>query len=264
MIMDHAAMQDFSMGPWTLVLAFVTSFVGSLIGLSCMARARRERRRRHAVLWTACGAVAIGGVAIWLAHFIAMLGFAVADSQVRYSAWLTALSAMVAILVVGVGLSIVTLRRFTVPRLVCAGAVAGVGIAFMHYLGMAAIRFQGDISYAPLPVLLSVVIAVVAATAAFWFTVVVKATPARLAAGLVMAGAVAGVHYTGMAAVSVTMVPSQPASLDTDAFDLVFPVFVTSGLVIAALLWALFTSVGPELSRGQQHAEPGALAGRAH
>ncbi|MBB5890563.1 NO-binding membrane sensor protein with MHYT domain [Kutzneria kofuensis] len=249
MIMDHGTMQHFSMGPWPVVLACVTSFVGSLIGLSCAARAHRDRGHRVAMLWTAGGAVAIGGVAIWLMHFIAMYGFSITGTQVRYSVWLTVLSAVVSIGVVFVGLSQVTLRRFSGPRLLCAGAVAGVGVAFMHYLGMAAVRFQGDIGYDPLLVALSVVIAVVAATVAFWFTVVVRGTLARLGAGVVMAIAVSGMHYTGMAAVHVVVIPSRPAPVDADAFDLVFPVFLISGLVIAGLQWALFTSIGPGADR---------------
>jgi NO-binding membrane sensor protein with MHYT domain len=256
MTMDHDLVQHFSMGTWTLWLAWLTSFVGSLMGLSCVARARRERRRSARVRWTVAGAFAIGGVAIWLMHFIAMLGFAVTGSPVRYSVWLTALS----VLVVGIGLFIVIQDRYTLRRLVCAGAVAGVGVAFMHYLGMASIRFQGDITYDPTLVALSVLIAVVAATVAFWFTVM-RAPVARPVAGVVMAVAVTGMHYTGMAAVGVTVMPSMPAPQDTEAFDLVFPVFLISALLIASLLWALLTSVGPAAASADQ-AQAGASSTR--
>jgi NO-binding membrane sensor protein with MHYT domain len=254
MTMDHDTMQHLSMGTWTLLLACVTSFAGSLIGLSCAARAHRERGHRVAVLWTASAAVAIGGVAIWLMHFIAMYSFTVNGGPVRYSVWLTVLYAAVSVGVVGIGLSLVTLRRPSGLRLLCAGTVTGVGVAFMHYLGMAAVRIQGDIGYDPLLVALSVVIAVVAATVAFWFTMVVRATLARLGAGVVMAIAVTGMHYTGMAAVHVVLIPSQPVPHDADAFDLVFPVLLASGLVIAGLLWALFTSGGPGSGREPQSA----------
>ena len=251
MTMNHDVVQHFSMGTWTLWLAWLTSFVGSLMGLSCVARARRERRRSAKARWTVAGAFAIGGVAIWLMHFIAMLGFAVMGSPVRYSVWLTALSAVISVLVVGIGLFIVTQDRFTLRRLTCAGAVAGVGVAFMHYLGMASIRFQGVLTYDPTLVALSVLIAVVAATVAFWFTVM-RATVARPVAGVVMAVAVTGMHYTGMAAVGVTVVPSLPVPLDAEAFDLVFPVFLISALLIASLLWALLTSVEPAAASADQ------------
>ncbi|WP_433264560.1 MHYT domain-containing protein [Actinosynnema sp. CS-041913] len=240
--MNHESMQHFSSGPWTLVLAYGVSVIGSLIGLSCMARARSEPARGAKVRWTVLGAFAIGGIAIWLMHFIAMLGFDVPGTTIKYSAPLTALSALVAVLVVGVGLSLVTLVRFTRMRLVLAGALAGVGVAGMHYLGMSAIRFKGDIFYDQTLVAASVAIAVAAATAAFWFTLVVKTAVASVVAGLIMGVAVTGMHYTGMAAVRVTSDASLPAPRGTAVFDLVFPIFVISGLVVGALLWMLFTT----------------------
>ncbi|MFD1151440.1 MHYT domain-containing protein [Saccharothrix hoggarensis] len=240
--MNHDSMQHFSAGLSTLVLAYVVSVIGSLIGLACMARARAEPVRRAKVRWTVLGAISIGGVAIWLMHFIAMLGFDVPGAAIKYSAPLTALSAVVAIGVVGLGLSLVTLVRFTRTRLLVAGALAGLGVAGMHYLGMSAIRFKGELSYDTTLVVLSCVIAVVAATAAFWFTLVVKTTAARFAAGLIMGVAVTGMHYTGMAAVRVDVDPLVVAPSGTTVFDLVFPVFVTSALVVAVLLWMLFTA----------------------
>jgi NO-binding membrane sensor protein with MHYT domain len=240
---NHTDVQQFAMGMWTLVLACATSVVGSLIGMSCMSRARRTRTRDRRVLWTVLGAFAIGGVAVWLAHFIAMLGFAVTDSDVRYSVPLTVLSAVASTAVDGSGLSIITLIRFDVPRRLAAGAICGVGVALAHHLGLAAVQFQGDISYDPVLVAVSVAIAVVAATAAFWFTGVASTTAATVVSGLLLGLAVTGMHYTGMAAVRVHVDLSQPAPDGVNVFDLVFPVFVTSGVVIAAVLWALFTSV---------------------
>ncbi|MEU6154311.1 MHYT domain-containing protein [Actinosynnema sp. NPDC047251] len=251
--MNHDSMQHFSSGAWTLVLAYAVSVIGSLIGLSCMARARREPGRGAKVLWTVLGAFAIGGIAIWLMHFIAMLGFDIPGATIKYSAPLTALSAVVAVVVVGVGLSLVTLVKFTKMRLIIAGVLAGVGVAGMHYLGMSAIRFKGEINYEPSLVALSVVIAIAAATAAFWFTLVVKTTTATVVAGLVMGVAVTGMHFTGMAAVRVVSDATLAAPQGTTVFNLVFPVFVISGLVVGALLWMLFTSASsmgePETAR---------------
>jgi NO-binding membrane sensor protein with MHYT domain len=237
-----------SMGLWTPLLAYAISVIGSLIGLSCMSKARNEVERRGKVLWTVFGAFAIGGVAIWLMHFVAMLGFDVDAGTMKYSAPLTALSALIAVGAVGLGLSMVTLVRFTGPRLVAAGALSGLGVGGMHYMGMSAIRFQGELSYNQLLVVVSLVIAIVASTAAFWFTLIVKTAVARVAAGLVMGVAVTGMHYTGMAAVNVEANTSLPTPVGTDVFDLVFPVFLIGGLVVAVLLWTLFTSENDPLT----------------
>jgi NO-binding membrane sensor protein with MHYT domain len=142
----------------------------------------------------------------------------------------------------------VTLVRVTRLRLVGAGVLSGLGVAGMHYMGMSAIRFQGELSYDTPLVLLSCVIAVVAATAAFWFTLVVKTTVARVAAGLVMGAAVTGMHFTGMAAVNVEPDAKIAPPVGTDVFDLVFPVFIIGGLVVAVLLWTLFTSENDSLA----------------
>ena len=48
-------MQHFSDGLSTLVLAYVVSVVGSLIGLACMARAQAEPSRAAKARWTVFG-----------------------------------------------------------------------------------------------------------------------------------------------------------------------------------------------------------------
>ncbi|MFI9383076.1 MHYT domain-containing protein [Kutzneria sp. NPDC052558] len=228
---------------WILFLAYVTSVVGSLIGLACAQRARAAEERSHEVAWTALGAVAIGGIAIWLMHFIAMLDFTIGGSAVTYSVPLTVLSAVLSILVVYLGLSIVTLARFTVIRLICAGIVAGIGVTVMHYVGMAAVEFQGELSYNPALVAVSAGIAIAAATVAFWFTLRVESAGAMVLAGLAMGVAVTGMHYTGMAAASVRMDMSLAPSTGAGVFSVVFPVFTLSALAVGGLLWALMASV---------------------
>ncbi|MEV4313513.1 MHYT domain-containing protein [Actinocrispum sp. NPDC049592] len=247
------------MGTWTLWLAYGVCMIGSLIGLSCTARARQAAGRRAKLLWTGLAAVAIGGVGIWLMHFLALLGFTVTGAPLRYSVGLTALSGLIAVVVVGGGLAMVTLAEPRKPRLAAAGILAGTGVACMHYLGMAAIQFRGSFSYDPLLVVLSFVIAIGATTAAFSFAVAVRTVTARFGAAALMGIAVTGMHFTGMSAVAVHLDRGHPPSSATDVFDLVFPVFVLSGAVIAGLMWALFTTnTTPEPAR---HAR--ALLGKA-
>ena len=65
---------------------------------------------------------------------------------------------------------------------------------------------------------------------------------AKFGSAIIMGFAITGMHYTGMAAVRVTTDPDAAAPQGAAVFDLVFPVFVTSALVVAALLWMLFTA----------------------
>ena len=73
----------------------------------------------------------------------------------------------------------------------------------MHYTGMAAMRIDGTATTTCSYVVASVVIAVVAATVALWFTVSVRKTGAVVGAAAIMGVAVCGMHYTGMAALRV-------------------------------------------------------------
>jgi NO-binding membrane sensor protein with MHYT domain len=84
-----------------------------------------------------------------------------------------------------------------------AGPLAGIGVAAMHYVGMASMTFGGFFDWSPPLVGLSLLIAVVAATAALWLAFNTRERSRRLAASAIMAAAVCAMHYTGMAAASV-------------------------------------------------------------
>src|SRR5215472_2736608 len=101
-------------------------------------------------------------------HFIAMLGFTIPGQQLKYSVGLTIVSMVLAIAVVGAGLFIVGYGDGTWPRLIAAGVLVGLGVATMHYMGMAAMSMTDNMSYSPGLFGLSVLIAIVAGTAALW------------------------------------------------------------------------------------------------
>lgn len=194
-------MHGFSFDVLTAVIAYAVSVVGSALGLLCTPRARvavGAARGR----WLALAAVSIGGTGIWVMHFIAMLGAEVSGTPLRYDVPLTILSMVLAIAVVAVGLFVVGYMKHS-GWLFVGGAVTGAGVAIMHYVGMAAINLYGDIQYDPLLVVISVLIAIVAATAALWATVNIGTVGAIVPAALVMGVAVNGMHHVGMAAASV-------------------------------------------------------------
>jgi NO-binding membrane sensor protein with MHYT domain len=105
--------------------------------------------------------------------------------------------------VVGVGLFIVGFGGDGYRPLIIGGVIAGLGVASMHYMGMAAMRMDATMTY-QLPVLaLSVLIGIVAATAALWAALTLRGIWSTLGAAMIMGVAVSGMHYTGMAAMSV-------------------------------------------------------------
>ena len=73
----------------------------------------------------------------------------------------------------------------------------------MHYLGMAAMTMTGLDVLQPALLALSVLIAIVAGTAALWAGTQVSGLRATVGAALIMGVAVSGMHYTGMAALQI-------------------------------------------------------------
>jgi NO-binding membrane sensor protein with MHYT domain len=193
---------NFSYGALNPVLAYVTSCIGCFIGLRCTTRARASQGKTRAS-WLVIAALAIGVMGIWVMHFIAMLGFTIPDQSIRYSVPVTILSMLIAIAVVGIGLFIVGYSKRGAGPLLLGGVAIGGGVASMHYIGMAAIRAQDTISYSPALVAVSVVIAVIAGTAALWAALRLESAWSAFVASMVMGVAVSGMHYTGMAALQV-------------------------------------------------------------
>jgi NO-binding membrane sensor protein with MHYT domain len=235
-----AHVHHFAYGWFNPVMAFSLAFLGSALGLGCTARARDAGSVRRRARWLVLAAISIGGVGIWLMHFMAMLGFDVPGSTVRYHPGLTALSMLTAVVTVAIGLFVIGLGRRTVPRLLAGGVLTGAGIVAMHYTGMAALRLPGDISYDPNLVMASIAVAVVAATVALWFTVSVHRGGQVTAAAFVMAGAIWGMHYTAMAGVRVELGDSVADIGGVNPLLLIIPITVLTG---AALVATSFTAL---------------------
>jgi NO-binding membrane sensor protein with MHYT domain len=235
--MNHSV-HHFDMGLWLLFLAYVVSVTGSVVGLACTRLSGKAPDDRDRLRWLAMASIAIGGVAIWLMHFIAMLGFAIPNSVVRYNLGWTIASAVLSISAVFVGLITIG-RTVDLRRLIAGGVITGLAVALMHYTGMWAVQIQGTITYNKGLVALSILIAVVAATAALWFTLVLESPMLRFVAGLVMGVAVVGMHYTGMAAVGVTVDHTAPVPGGPEVFSFLFPVFVIGLLALAVPITAV-------------------------
>jgi NO-binding membrane sensor protein with MHYT domain len=197
----QGTVDGFSYGAVTPVAAYIMACLGAALGLRCVVRSVYNERSWKPG-WLALGAASIG-CGIWTMHFIAMIGFRVKESRIHYDVTLTVLGLAVAIVVVGIGVFAVGYRGVSTATLCTAGGVTGLGVAAMHYLGMAAIQLNGYIEYDIAVVALSVLIAIVAATAALWAAVSISGFLTSLGASLVMGVAVSGMHYTGMAAVGV-------------------------------------------------------------
>ncbi|MFJ8780448.1 MHYT domain-containing protein [Streptomyces sp. NPDC102476] len=243
----EGTVEGFRYGAVTPVAAYLMACLGGALGLRCIVRTLLGNQSWKAG-WLALGAASIG-CGIWTMHFIAMIGFQVVETRIRYNAGLTVLSLAVAVVVVGIGVFIVGYRGASTLNLSFAGVITGLGVAAMHYLGMAALHLNGTIRYDATAVALSVVIAIVAATAALWAAVTIRGFLTSLGASLIMGVAVTGMHYTGMSAVSVHVHSTTGGSWAGDSpTSLLLPMLL--GPVIFLLLAGVVVMFDPLLVLG--------------
>ncbi|MEV7981043.1 MHYT domain-containing protein [Streptomyces sp. NPDC086519] len=197
----QGTVDGFSYGVVTPLVAYVMACLGGALGLRCTTRALLVAHSWRPA-WLALGSAAIGS-GIWTMHFVAMMGFSVKETPIHYDKPITYASLGLAIVMVSVGIFMVGYRGATGTALFTGGTVTGLGIASMHYLGMAGLRLNGNLAYDTPTVAASVLIGVVAATSALWAAGQVRGFLWSVGASLVMGLAVSGMHYTGMAALSV-------------------------------------------------------------
>ena len=233
---DHAAFQC-HYRPLFVILSYTISVLGAYCALQWASQITTARGRARAV-WLTGAAIAMGGGAIWSMHFIAMLACRL-PVPVAYDFPVTLASLVVAVLATGMGLHVVSRVGAGYRRLVAGGVFTGLAVAGMHYTGMAAMRMPAQTIYEPWIVAASVVIAIVAATAAFWIAFNLGSGWQRLASSLVMGVAVCGMHYTGMAAAVFVPVagplPSQANSSALLSDDLAYMVFGVTLCVLGLL-----------------------------
>ncbi|MFC5804265.1 MHYT domain-containing protein [Streptomyces formicae] len=246
-----AHLQHFSAGWLSPVLAYVMACIGAALGLRCTVRALATdgSSRRN---WLVTASVAIGS-GIWTMHFIAMLGFGVAGSAIRYDVPLTLLSLLVAVAVVGAGVFTVGYGSSRWRSLLLGGLGTGLGVGAMHYLGMAALRLHGSVGYDLPMVVLSLAVAVGAATAALWAALVVRGAAGAAVAALVMGAAVCSMHYTGMAAVRIELDPGRGALDGATAMEFIFPLAVLLGSFL--FLASAFVALSPTAREAAESAE---------
>ncbi len=206
--MNHLETFQCHYRPLFVILSYTISVLGAYCALQWAGQISTALGKARGV-WLTGAAVAMGGGAIWSMHFIAMIACRL-PVPVAYDLPVTVASLLVAVVATGIGLHVVSRVSAGYRRLIAGGVFTGLGVAGMHYTGMAAMRLPARTIYEPWIVVASVVIAIVAATAAFWIAFNLGRGWQRLASSLVMGVAVCGMHYTGMAA--AVFVPTGGAS----------------------------------------------------
>jgi len=218
-----------------VALSLSVAVFGSWTALD-LARRVAGHLGRARLVWVSTAAVAMG-LSIWSMHFIAMLSFD-PGSVVAYDPGLTAVSLALAIGSTWGAFLSATREQLSRAGLLLSGAAMGAGICLMHYVGMAAVRSAVSFGYRPDLVALSLVIAVVAATAAWAVAREGRGPLGRLIAALLLGAAVVGMHFTAMAALRLA-----PISSASQISPMGVPPFAVGMGVAAGTLLILFLAL---------------------
>ncbi len=229
--------------PLLVSVSVLVAIFASYTALSLAGRVRQSRGSA-ALWWTVGGALAMGS-GIWAMHFIGMLAFRLPiplgyDFHITFLSWLLPVTVS--------AMALWQLRDPKAgPRQLMSGAVLfGLGINAMHYAGMAALLMDPAIVYSAPLVLASVAIAVAAAAGALWIAFRLGNEPrhprlVQLAAASLMGVAIAGMHYTGMAAANFplgSVCGAAEGGVSPDALAVLVTLAIVAVLSIALLVAA--------------------------
>ena len=210
-----------------VALAGVICFIASITAVTLFHRARATSGRVR-VIWILTAGIATG-CGIWATHFVAMLAYEPGVAT-GYELGLTAGSLVAAVVVTSVGLGLAVFGRdpWGAPA---GGAIVGVGVACMHYLGMFALQLPGQISWHLDLVLVSILMGGAFAVAALALAVRREDLRGTALAALLLTLAIVSHHFTAMGAVEIVPDPTRVV----DAWSL-SPSALASVVTNAALL----------------------------
>ena len=183
--------------PILVALSVLIALVAAYTALDLSTRLKAARGWTY-VGWLMAASAALGG-GIWSMHFVGMLGLHL-PVRTDFSPWLVALSFLLPIVATACAFAIADGRTLGDRwSFWLAGLLMGGAIVAMHYTGMTAMSFEGSVENHPGFVAAATVIAVAASLAAIHLAGRPHSTGMKLAASAILATAVSGMHYTGIA-----------------------------------------------------------------
>ncbi|WP_342725487.1 EAL domain-containing protein [Bradyrhizobium sp. B097] len=215
---------------WRLVLlAGLVCFAASIVAVNIFHRAIASQARTR-LIWIAIAGAAIG-YGIWATHFIAMLAYE-PGVPTGYGIVLTGLSLVAAMMLTsgGLGLAASDSSSWRAP---VGGAVIGVGIASMHYLGMWALEVPGHVVWSMDLVAASIVLGMLFGYAALSVAVRYQDRWMSLVAALLLTLAIVSHHFTAMGAVEI--VPDPLLAPEALSLSPAFLAIVIAGVALSVL-----------------------------
>lgn len=246
-------MLAFSHNPWLVAASIAVALMAGFTGLSLL-RGASEVSYGQRKLVVVMAAVALGG-GIWSMHFVAMLGLQL-PVLFYYDALITLMSALVAILMVGLALLVLHFVPRTSATLTLSGAIVGAGIGVMHFIGMLGMQVCQPVNSA-MDYLLSSFAAIVLSVLAIHVAYGARTRRNILLGTLCFAAAVVAVHYI---AVQLTQFRLEDAdgvqATSMDNSTLALGVTVAVFLICGAFLLTGVTYFTPAATPAERDPEP--------
>jgi diguanylate cyclase (GGDEF)-like protein len=215
---------------WRLVvLAVSVCFAASIVAINIFHRANASKARTRLIWIVIAGAAT--GYGIWATHFIAMLAYE-PGVPTGYDTVLTATSLVAAMMLTSCGLGFAASPpgRWHAP---VGGAIMGIGIACMHYMGMWALQVPGQVHWSLDLVFASLIIGMVFCHAALGIAVRFQDGPRTCAAGLLLTLAIVTHHFVAMGAVE--FIPDPTRAPDALSLSPAVLALVIAGVAISVL-----------------------------
>ncbi|WP_240377338.1 EAL domain-containing protein [Bacillus piscicola] len=240
--------------PFLVFLSYVIATISAYASID-LARRMRISDGKGKIIWLVSGASVLG-IGIWSMHFIAMLAHHF-PYPVYYEVGLVIVSVIVAAVGCVIGYYIVSAKPFNISRFLVSGVIMGLGIASMHYIGMEAIQ-PVTVTYEKSLFFLSIFIAVFASAAALWIGFLSPyaergmSWKLKLIFSLLMAIAISGMHYTGMAAARYSMTSTLSDTLIDSMLDTRLLAWIVTAVTLIIFLLFFFSITFDRMWRKQE------------
>jgi diguanylate cyclase (GGDEF)-like protein len=219
-----------------VAVAALVCALSAFAGVTLLTHARRTEGHMSKV-WIAVAAVAVG-FGIWSTHFVGMLSFSLGMPH-GYDLNLTLLSLGIAVAIVGGGLLYATTSHRG-SDMVLAGAIVGIGISAMHYVGMAALLIGGEIAWDPWIVGASLLIGMAFGALSLYVGTYRQTIGWRFAGAALLTIAICGMHFSGVAAAGFENCFAIVSEQEETPAWLSLVVAVVSALILTSAMGAIY------------------------
>ncbi len=216
-----------------VAVAFAICLLGAYTNAVLCRHAAETPAGRGRLAWIAT-AVAATSTAIWATHFVAMLAFS-PGMPWAVLAGPTVMSYLVTLALVAVGDFLLVEARGLALR-AAGGMVIGLAVAMMHYTGMAGYRVTGSLRWDLGGVAASVLIGAALGALAGIAVHRCRGHAAVWVPAALIAAAVLGTHFTGMAALTAAYEPGVALPTWALSTTVLFVLVSQAALVILGLV----------------------------